>query len=73
MHYDLDLLGVACPLNYVRTKIALEKLEPGQSLKVRLDLGEPLESVCNSLRADNAEIIETFVNEEFAILDITAK
>jgi TusA-related sulfurtransferase len=64
LHYDLDLLGVACPLNYVRTKIALEKLEPGQILRVRLDLGEPLESVCNSLEADGFKIIEKIISED---------
>ena len=28
----LDLTGVACPMNWVRTKLALEKLDPGDEL-----------------------------------------
>ena len=38
---SLDLRGTPCPLNYIRTKLALEKLEPGAWLQVDLDAGEP--------------------------------
>ena len=45
---ELDLRGVACPLNWVRAKLALEDLAPGERLVVLLDPGEPLESVPRS-------------------------
>jgi TusA-related sulfurtransferase len=48
----LDLTGVACPMNWVKTKLALERLQPGDELSVRLDAGEPLESVPRSARED---------------------
>ena len=48
----LDLTGVACPMNWVKTKLALERLAPGDELAVRLDAGEPLESVPRSARED---------------------
>ena len=48
----LDLSGVPCPMNWVRTKLALEDLAPGDSLVVVLDDGEPLESVPSSARED---------------------
>jgi TusA-related sulfurtransferase len=38
---DLDLRGTPCPLNFIRTKLALERLAPGAQLKVALDCGEP--------------------------------
>ncbi|MEA2233809.1 MAG: tRNA 2-thiouridine synthesizing protein, partial [Solirubrobacteraceae bacterium] len=41
----LDLRGVPCPLNWVRARLLLEGMGPGQSLALRLDPGEPLESV----------------------------
>lgn len=47
---SLDLRGVPCPLNWVRAKLALEQLEPGESLELLLDLGEPIESVPVSAR-----------------------
>ena len=48
----LDLSGVPCPMNWVRTKLALEQLAPGDSLVVVLDAGEPLDSVPRSARED---------------------
>ena len=52
----LDLTGVACPMNWVRTKLALERLAPGDELVVRLDPGEPVESVPRSAREDGHEV-----------------
>jgi TusA-related sulfurtransferase len=52
----LDLSGVPCPMNWVRTKLALERLAPGDSLVVELDEGEPLESVPRSAREDGHEV-----------------
>jgi TusA-related sulfurtransferase len=51
----LDLTGVACPMNWVRTKLALEGLAAGDELVVRLDPGEPVESVSRSAREDGHE------------------
>ena len=52
----LDLSGVPCPMNWVRTKLALEELGPGDSLVVLLDEGEPLESVPRSAREDGHDV-----------------
>jgi tRNA 2-thiouridine synthesizing protein A len=41
----LDLTGVLCPMTWVRAKLALERMEPGAVLRVRLDPGEALDSV----------------------------
>ncbi|MEA2399586.1 MAG: tRNA 2-thiouridine synthesizing protein [Thermoleophilaceae bacterium] len=48
----LDLTGVPCPMNWVRTRLALEQLPPGERLDVLLDAGEPLDSVPRSARQD---------------------
>ena len=53
----LDLTGVACPMNWVKTKLALERLAPGDELAVRLDAGEPLESVPRSAREDGHTVV----------------
>lgn len=44
---SLDLRGIPCPLNAVRCQLAFEKLAVGEGLRVKLDSGEPLESVVN--------------------------
>ncbi|MFM1842438.1 MAG: hypothetical protein RLZZ490_1174 [Cyanobacteriota bacterium] len=45
----LDLRGTPCPINFVRTKLKLSQMSPGQTLEVWLDGGEPVEQVPHSL------------------------
>lgn len=47
-----DLRGVACPMNYVKTKLKLEMMESGERLEVWLDAGEPIKNVPMSLKND---------------------
>jgi tRNA 2-thiouridine synthesizing protein A len=55
---ELDLRGVLCPLNWVKARLALEALAPGEVLRVRLDPGEPVESVPRAAREDGHEVTE---------------
>ncbi|MBV9387942.1 MAG: sulfurtransferase TusA family protein [Chroococcidiopsidaceae cyanobacterium CP_BM_ER_R8_30] len=48
-HAQMDLRGTPCPLNFVRTKLRLERMAPGALLEVWLDPGEPIEQVPDSL------------------------
>jgi TusA-related sulfurtransferase len=50
--FTLDLRGTRCPLNYVKTRLQLERMEIGGRLEVWLDHGEPEEQVPRSLRMD---------------------
>jgi tRNA 2-thiouridine synthesizing protein A len=52
----LDLTGVPCPMNWVRTRLALEELPAGERLEVLLDAGEPLDSVPRSAREDGHDV-----------------
>ncbi len=49
---SLDLRGTPCPINFVRTKLQLEKMSPGALLEVWLDPGEPVEQVPDSLKME---------------------
>ena len=49
----LDLRGTPCPLNLIRTRLALEKLSAGSTLVVQLDGGEPDQLVGESLRTSS--------------------
>ena len=53
---ELDLTGVPCPMNWVRTRLALERLPAGERLRVVLDEGEPLASVPRSAREDGHDV-----------------
>lgn len=53
----LDLRGVACPMNFVKTKLFVDKVASGDLIQVLLDAGEPVESVPPSMTAEGHEII----------------
>lgn len=53
---QLDLRGTPCPLNFVRTKLKLEKMPADALLEVWLDPGEPIEQVPDSLKMDGYAI-----------------
>ncbi|MBE9111186.1 sulfurtransferase TusA family protein [Nodosilinea sp. LEGE 07298] len=53
---QLDLRGTPCPINFVRTKLQLEKMAPGALLEVWIDAGEPVEQVPDSLTMEGYTI-----------------
>ncbi len=65
---SIDLKGVVCPLNFVKTKLALETLESGQVLQVVLDEGEPMRNVPRSVKDEGHQIIHTRKEKSHYIL-----
>lgn len=55
---ELDLRGVACPMNFVKAKIRLEMLPIGATLGVLLDDGEPAQNVPASFRNEGQEVVD---------------
>jgi sulfite reductase (ferredoxin) len=53
-----DLRGVACPMNYVKTKLKLEMMDEGEQLEVWLDAGDPIRNVPVSLRNDGHKVLQ---------------
>jgi sulfite reductase (ferredoxin) len=54
-----DFRGLACPMNFVKTKLVLESMDSGKKLEVLLDDGEPIENVPNSIELEGHKILET--------------
>jgi len=54
---ELDLRGVICPYNFVKTKLKLETMEGGQILSVLLDDGDPIRNVPQSVRNEGHTIL----------------
>jgi TusA-related sulfurtransferase len=42
---EIDITADVCPMTFVRTRLALDKLAPGETLRVRLKGEEPLRNV----------------------------
>ena len=60
---SLDLRGTACPVNFIRTRLALETLDPGAWLQVDLDAGEPERLVGEGLRQAGHQVQITALAE----------
>lgn len=54
----LDLKGVPCPLNFVKTKLTLESMGVGSILEVLLDDGEPIINVTASVKEEGHQILK---------------
>lgn len=54
---ELDLRGVICPYNFVKTKLKLETMENGQTLSVLLDDGDPIRNVPRSVSNEGHEVL----------------
>lgn len=53
----LDLRPFACPLTYVKTRIALERIAAGERLELWLARGEPVESVPRSAAEEGHRVV----------------
>jgi TusA-related sulfurtransferase len=54
---ELDLRGVICPYNFVKTKLKLETMEQGQVLSVLLDEGDPIRNVPRSVENEGHTVL----------------
>ena len=54
-----DFRGVMCPMNFVKTKIALTPMKSGQLLEILLDDGAPIENVPGSVKNEGHTVVST--------------
>lgn len=69
----LDLRGVSCPLNFVKTKLKLEEMQPGQILEIILDDGESIRNVPRSVKEEGHQIIKVVQLDEENIFKLYIK
>ena len=55
--FSLDITTEVCPLTFVRTKLLLERMTPGQTAVVRLKGAEPLDNVPRSVKEHGHTIL----------------
>jgi tRNA 2-thiouridine synthesizing protein A len=54
---QLDITTEICPMTFVRTRLALDRMAPGQTLLVRLRGEEPLRNVPRTAREQGHEVL----------------
>ena len=65
----LDLKGVPCPINFVKTKLKLEDMSSGEVLEVVLDDGDPITNVSASVKDDGHRILKVEkINEHWKLI-----
>lgn len=65
----LDLHGVVCPLNFVKTKLAIEQLEVGEYLEVILDEGDAMLNVPRSIKEEGHRVVKvTPLGETYSVI-----
>lgn len=66
---NLDLRGVICPVNFVKTKLKLEEMSIGETLEVLIDAGEPIANVPRSIKEEGHKIIKVEkIDDHFRLL-----
>lgn len=53
----IDITADVCPITFVKTKLALEKMRPGEVLAVELKGAEPLENVPRSAKQAGHDVL----------------
>lgn len=60
----VDITDKVCPLTFVKAKVALDELEDGEILAIRLNDGEPVQNVPRSLKEDGHKVLKLIDNED---------
>ena len=60
----VDITDVVCPVTFVKAKVALEELDEGQTLSIRMNDGEPVQNVPRSIKEEGHQILKLDDNED---------
>lgn len=60
----IDITDVVCPMTFVKAKVAIEELEDGQILEVKMNEGEPLLNVPRSFKEEGHKVLNVINNND---------
>lgn len=61
---QIDITDKVCPLTFVKAKVALDELDDGQVLAIRMNDGEPVQNVPRSVKEEGHQILKLNDNED---------
>lgn len=66
---ELDIRGEVCPLTFVKSKLALEMIDIGDTLRIIVDYEPAIDNVPRSFESEGHQVlgIETLAAGEWAI------
>jgi len=60
----VDITDVVCPMTFVKAKVALEEMNEGEILSIRMNDGEPVQNVPRSMKEEGHKILKLLSNED---------
>ena len=60
----VDITDVVCPVTFVKAKVALEELDDGEILSIRMNDCEPVQNVPRSIKEEVHQILKLIDNED---------
>ena len=61
---EIDITREVCPMTFVRTRLALDKLAPGETLLVKLKGQEPLRNVPRTATEQGHDVLSLETNPD---------
>ena len=71
----VDITDVVCPVTFVKANVALEELDDGEILAIRMNDGEPVQNVPRSIKEEGHQILKLNNNEDgtYTLIVITVE
>ena len=60
----VDITDKVCPLTFVKAKVAIDELEDGEVIPIRMNDGEPVQNVPRSIKEEGHQILKLVNNED---------
>ena len=60
----VDITDKVCPLTFVKAKVAIDELEDGEVIAIRMKDGEPVQNVPRSIKEEGHQILKLVNNED---------
>lgn len=58
----VDITDVVCPLTFVKAKVAVEELDDGQVLEIKMNAGEPIVNIPRSFKEEGHKVVQVKEN-----------
>jgi TusA-related sulfurtransferase len=68
-----DITDVVCPITFVKAKVAIDPLDTGQLLKLRINEGEAMQNVPRSLKEEGHRVTSVQNNDDGTFTVIVEK
>lgn len=61
---SVDITDVVCPTTFAKVEVALEELDDGQILSIKMNDGEPLQNIPKSIKGEGHQILKLLKNQD---------